>query len=174
MSFRRRSRMMSAKRPINSRKNITQRVAIAVAAAVDVTDIVDTVDVLPALAATNQVTAGSIVNTVYIEAWIMGNAVEGVNSPFVWQLRKNPGNNLTFAAPSSAGADDNKRFVFAMGKGLIGSQVNGQPGYVIRGWFKIPKNYRRMGHDDTVQLAIENNTANDLNICELFIYKWYF
>ncbi len=129
---------------------------------------------MPTLATTNGVVAGSRINTVYLEVWLLGNAVEGVNSPFVWTLNKNPGANLTLPTPSSAGANDNKKWIFAMGKGLIGSSVNGQPGYVIRGWFSIPQRYRRQGHDDELVLRIENNTANDLNVCRLAIYKWYF
>lgn len=172
MPFSRR-RTGSQLRPVNSRKNIVQDVAIIAAAATGDFLVVNGVDVTPALADTDGVTTGSRVNTVYLEIWLMGNAVEGVNSPFVWYLAKNPGTNLTLPAPSSAGASDNKKWIFAMGKGLIGSQVNGQPGYVIRGWFSIPAKYRRMGHDDQIVLRIENNTANDLNVCRLAIYKWY-
>ncbi len=159
---------------VQSRKNIKQDVAIIAAAATGTFTIAAAIDTMPALAATASVVNGSRINTFYLEVWIMGNAVEGVNSPFVWQLDKDPGGNLTFSAPSSAGASDNKRWIFAMGKGLIGSQVNGQPGYVIRGWFSIPKNMRKMGTNDVITLRIENNTANDLNVCRLAIYKWYF
>ncbi len=171
MVFRRRR---SALQPINSRKNIEQSVAIIAAAVTSTLTIAQSQDVMPAIAGTNQVVAGSHVNTIYLEVWLYGNATAGVNSPIAWSLRKNPGNNLTFLAPSSAGADDNKRFIFAQGKGLVGSSGNGQPGYLIRGWFSIPKPYRRMGHDDEIELAIENNTANDVNLCQLGIYKWYF
>ncbi len=172
MSFRRRRR--NALRPINSRKNIDQSVAIVAAAAVNVDNFAVAVEGMPALAATSQVTAGAHINTVYLEVWMYGNAVAGVNSPIAWSLSKNPGGNLTIPAPSSAGASDNKKFIFAMGKGLVGSSLNGQPGYLIRGWFSIPKKYRRMGFGDLISLHVENNTANDLNLCKLFIYKWYF
>ncbi len=173
MSFRSR-RGMAAKRPINSRKNIVQDVAIILAAAEGATNIVQTVEGMPALAATAQVTAGSRINTIYLEVWIYGNAVAGVNSPIAWTLAKNPGGNLNLPQPSNAGADDNKRWIFAMGKGLVGASGNGQPGYLIRGWFSIPNRMRRMGFNDNIVLTIENNTANDLNVCRLFIYKWYY
>ncbi len=129
---------------------------------------------MPALSATSQVVTGSIVNTIYLEVWMYGNAVAGVNSPVTWQLCKNPGNNLTFLGPETAGSDDNKKWIFAMGKGLLGASGNGQPGYLIRGWFRIPPKMRRMGFDDEIQLIVKNDTANDINICKLFIYKWYF
>ncbi len=129
---------------------------------------------MPALAATSQVVAGSRVNTIYLEVWLYGNAVAGVNSPVTWYLAKNPGGNLTLPDPSVAGTDDNKRWIFAMGKGLLGSSLNGQPGYLIRGWFSIPKRMRRMGFGDLIQLHIKNDTANDINLCKMFIYKWYF
>ncbi len=171
MSFRRR---MSAKRPINSRKNIVQNVAIIAGAGTNTQVIVNSVETMPALANTQQVVTGAIVNTIYLEVWMYGNAVEGVNSPVTWMLAKNPGNNLTLPDPALAGLSDNKRWIFAMGKGLLGSSLNGQPGYLIRGWFSIPKRMRRMGFDDEIVLIIKNDTANNVNLCKLMIYKWYF
>ncbi len=171
MSFR---REMAAKRPITSRKNIVQNVAIIAAAGTNLQVITNAVEQMPGLANTQQVTVGSIVNTIYLEVWMYGNAVEGINSPVTWMLVKNPGNNLTFLGPELAGTDDNKRWIFAMGKGLLGSSLNGQPGYLIRGWFSIPRKMRRHGFDDEIQLIIKNDTANDINLCKLMIYKWYF
>ncbi len=171
MSFRRRR---DPRRPINSRKNIDQSVAIIAAAGTDLDTPIVAVDAMPALAATAQITAGAIVNTIYLEVWMYGNAVAGINSPVTWMLVKNPGNNLTFLGPELAGTDDNKKFIFAMGKGLLGNSGNGQPGYLIRGWFSIPKKYRRFGFGDTLSLIVKNDTANDINICKLFIYKWYY
>ncbi len=165
---------MAAKRPINSRKNIVQNVAIIAAAGTSTTRIVNSVETMPALAQAAQVVTGSVVNTIYLEVWMYGNAVAGVNSPVTWYLCKNPGNNLTMPDPAVAGTDDNKRWIYAMGKGLVGSSGNGQPGYLIRGWFSIPKRMRRMGFDDEIQLLIKNDTANDINLCTLMIYKWYF
>ncbi len=171
MSFRRRR---NALRPINSRKNIVQAVAIASAAGTDATTIALAVEGMPALAATSQVVAGARINTIYLEVWIYGNAVAGINSPVTWMLFKNPGGNITPPDPALAGASDTKKFIFAMGKGLVGASANGQPGYLIRGWFSIPQRYRRFGFGDTIGLRIKNDTANDLNICKMFIYKWYF
>ncbi len=165
---------MSPRRPVNSRKNIFQAIDIIAAAGTDTTGVVDAEDTMPAIADTNGVVTGAIVNTIYLEVWMYGNAVAGVNSPITWMLAKNPGNNLTLPDPAAAGASDNKRWIFAMGKGLIGNQGNGQPGYLIRGWFSVPKKMRRFGHDDALQLVVKNDTANDVNICIMCIYKWYF
>jgi len=30
-----------------------------------------------------------------------------------------------------------------------------------------------MGQDDTLNFVLINNTANVINTCKLFIYKWY-
>ncbi len=171
MSFRRRR---DPRRPINSRKNVDQAVGIIGAAATDIDNPIIGVESMPALAATSQITAGAIVNTIYLEVWLYGNAVAGINSPVTWMLTKNPGGNLTFLGPELAGTDENKKFIFAMGKGLLGNSANGQPGYLIRGWFSIPKKYRRFGFGDLLQLHVKNDTANDINICKLFIYKWYY
>ncbi len=171
MPFRRRT---SGKSPINSRKNIHQDVAIILAGVNAGFTLADAEETMPALADTNGVTVGSHINQIYLEIWLMGNAVAGVNSPVTWYIMKNIGNDLTPPAPDAAGASVNKRHIFAMGKGLMGSQANGQAGYLIRGWFKVPRTMRRMGFDDTFIVQIQNGTANDLNVCRMAIYKWYF
>ncbi len=169
-----RSRTRFLGNQINSRKNIVQSINILSAATQLNLIIVDTVDTMPAIADTDGVTAGAKINTVYIEAWFYGNAVAGINSPLTWALVKSPGANLVIPDPATAGSDDNKRWIFAMGKGLLGNSANGQPGYLIRGWFSIPKRMRRFGHDDQLILAIKNDTANDVNICRIMVYKWYY
>ncbi len=146
--------------------------AIVAAAATRTEIIANAVDTAT-LAVTNEVDRGCKINTVYIECWLYGNAVEGVNSPIEWFIAKNPGNNLTLPNPATQGASDNKKFIFASGKGLVGSSLNGQPGYLIRGWFSIPKRYRRFGSSDRLVLHTRNSTANDLNYCFMAIYKWY-
>ncbi len=129
---------------------------------------------MPALADTDGVVAGSKTNTIFIECWIYGNAVAGVNSAITWGLFKNPGNALATPNPNTIGNNDLKKFYFMLGKGLVGASGNGQPGYLIKGWFSIPRNYRKNGFDDQTSLVIRNDTANDLNVCRLFVYKWYF
>ncbi len=105
--------------------------------------------------------------------WLYGNAVAGVNSRIGWGFFKNPGNNLTPPNITAAGATFTKKFIYAMGTGLVGNQANGQPGYLIRGWFKVPGQYRRMGAGDRIQFLIRNDTAQNLNVCGIFVYKWY-
>ncbi len=161
-------------RPINSRKNIVQSISGIAAAAQEVTAVVSAKDVMPGLTDTVGCTVGAHVNQIYIETWLYGAAVDNVNSPITWYIWKNPGTNLTPPNGAAAGTSDNKKHIFAMGKGLVGNQAAGQPGYLIRGWFKVPKTMRRMGFDDEIQFVIENDTANIVNTCKLFIYKWYF
>jgi len=157
---------------INSNKNIVQDVAIIAAAGNDSATISSAEDTA-ALAVTSAVTRGCKINTIYLEVWIYGSAVAGVNSPVTWALWKDPGDSLGSIDPATAGTDVDKKWIFAMGKGLIGNQANGQPGYLIRGWFSIPKKMRRQGAEDKIRLNIKNDTANNLNVCRLFIYKWY-
>ncbi len=170
MSFRR--RRTNDLRPVDSVKNIVQNVAITAAAATT-TFVLVTAGDTAALATSNQVKRGCRINTVYLEVWLYGNAVAGVNSPITWAIQKSPGNSIASVQPSAAGVDADKKWVMAMGKGLVGASGNGQPGYLIRGWFSIPKKWRRFDSSDQLRLLIENNTANDLNVCQLCIYKWY-
>ncbi len=174
MSFRRKRGFQSNLKPINSRKNIKQDVVIIATGTDGILAIADTVDVLPAIANTNNVTAGSRINTVYLEVWIFGNTAPGVNSAITWYVAKNPGNNLTLPDPSLAGADDNKRWIYAMGKGQVGQTASGSPPYLIRGWFSLPQRMRRFGHDDQLELHIKNDSGANINVCRLAVYKWYF
>ncbi len=162
----------SSLRPINSLKNVVQDVAIIAGAGTGNFNLIEAVDA-PVLANTQEVGTGCRINQIYLEVWIYGNAVAGVNSPITWMLWKNNASAISAPTPTSLGVSDSKKYSFAVGKGLVGSSANGQPGYLIRGWFSIPKSMRRMGHDDRIQLVIENSTANDLNVCRLAIYKWY-
>ncbi len=165
-------RRQSGLRPVNSNKNVINDLAIIGAAGTRTTGLAVAVDGA-ILANSTEVERASTINNVYIESWMYGNAVAGVNSRISWFLAKNPGNNLTLPDPSIVGVDDNKRFIFAQGTGLVGNSGNGQPGYLVRGWFKVPKRYRRMAANDRLVFAIKNDTANDLNVCQMFLYKWY-
>ncbi len=168
MPFHRR-KMLS---PIVSNKNIVNQLLGPLANTTTLVTIAQAVDGA-VLANQDEVERACKINQIYMEVWIYGVAVSGVNSRISWGIFKNPGNNLTFPSMSLAGTSDNKRHIFAQGSGLVGNSSDGQPGYLIRGWFKVPKGMRRMGAQDTFILSIRNDTANPLNVCALFIYKWY-
>ncbi len=157
---------------VHSTKNIVQAIGGIAAAATQDLVIADAVDA-STLADVDGVDRNCIVNTVYLEVWLYGAAADNVNSPIDWYIAKNPGNNLSLPDPTTVGSDDNKRWVFAMGKGLVANQAAGNPPYLIRGWFSIPKRYRKMNADDQIVLRIDNNTAGIVNFCFLAIYKWY-
>ncbi len=170
MPYRRR---MDSRRPINSNKNIVQTVNLLATGSTTDFAIADTVDA-PVLANQSEVVTGATINQIYLEIWIYGNTSAGTNSPIEWYVAKNPGNNLTIGSAAVLGTNDNKKWTYAVGKGLVGSSANGQPGYVIRGWFSVPKKMRRMGHDDRMQFTLTNSTGANINVCFLSIYKWYF
>ncbi len=159
---------------INSRKNVVQEQQSIAANTTDVFDIIHASELMPTLADTDGVVAGAKVNTIFIECWMYGNAVAGVLSSISWGLFKNPGNALTTPNPNTIGNNDLKKFYFMLGRGLVGNQANGQPGYLIKGWFSIPKVYRKQGFDDVISLVIRNDSANPLDVCKLCVYKWYY
>ncbi len=165
-------RRNDSRRPVISTKNINTGLSVVAANTTEVFVIANAVD-SATLAVTNSVERGSKINTIYVEQWIYGSAVAGVNSRISWGFFKNPGANLTAPSPSVAGIDDNKKFYYAMGTGLVGNQANGQPGYLVKGWFSVPKGYRTMGANDQITMIVRNDTANDINVCRMFIYKWY-
>ncbi len=165
-------RNRSQLRPINSIKNIVQDVDL-LATGATLTKIIATSVDTSVLANTTEVDRGSRINTVYIEIYIYGNTTTGTNSPMTWFVMKNPSTEIAVPNPALLGTTDRKKFVFAMGRGLSGSSTTGSPPYVIRGWFSIPKRYRRMGQNDTLNWSIRNDSGANLNICSMFLYKWY-
>lgn len=166
------SRRSLSLRPIHSIKNIVNDLLIVGANTTNLQTVANAVN-SATLGNQREVTRGSTINQVYIEMWLYGNAVAGVNSRIAWGLFKNDAGVMVPPNPSSAGTAALKKQYFAMGTGLVGSQANGQPGYLIRGWFKIPKGYRKMRSDDIISMVVRNDTANDVNLCSVFIYKWY-
>lgn len=118
-----------------------------------------------------EVVVGSKIFRIWVEVWIYGTLASGVNNPVDWMIYVNPGNNITFPAPSGmTTADDMKKFVIRQGKAILSRLQDGGPPYVIRGWIKIPKQYHRMGLNDRISISIESAGAN---ICTFFVYKYY-
>ncbi len=130
--------------------------------------------VAPATGNANEVAEGSIIKAVYIELWILSDAVTGDESQFTVVLEKRPSNapGMTFAQSSNLGAYPNKKNILFTSQAIVGASIDGNGAVpVMRGWYLIPKGKQRMGIGDDIALSIA--AVGDLSMCGIFTFKEY-
>jgi len=126
----------------------------------------------PALSATADVERGCTINNVWISLDFCGLDATGVLQSTSVYLMKNPGTNLTPPAPRTEGSSNEKKFIFKTWNQMTMRNQDGNPPYHWEGWVKIPKQYRRFGSNDQLNLiALTTTTAGHLSV--LALYKWY-
>jgi len=124
------------------------------------------------LAASADVEKGCTINNVWISLDFCGLAATGVLQSTTVYLIKNPGANLTPPNPRSEGTSNEKKFIFKTWNQMTMKNQDGNPPYHWEGWVKIPKQYRRFGAADQLQMsAITTTAAGHLSV--LALYKWY-
>ncbi len=165
-------RMLS---PIMTIKHYVHQSLVTVASgAILVIDAVDGV-VAPATAAANQVQEGSVVKAVWFELWAVSIGAAGTLSSFTLSIEKRPsgGTPMTAAQSVNLGAYPNKKNIFYVTQGNIGSLNDGaQPIPLFKGWIKIPKGKQRVGIADEISLNIAA-VGESLSVCGIFTYKEY-
>lgn len=100
------------------------------------------------------------------------SGVADSNSTMMY-VRKNDGYLPvpTVAQSNSLGTAPWKNYVFHVEQAITGSQVSGFPmGFPS---IKIPKRFHRLQKDAVWELVCVNNTANQIRMCGICIYKWY-
>ncbi len=115
---------------------------------------------------------GSLIKAVYVELWIISDAMTTGSTNVV--LYKDPGgaNPLPFSnAGTALNQWTNKKNIFNMFQGIVGDQnTNTVP--VFRGWYKIPKGKQRFGLGDKLTLAVSALSAN-IEVCGFMLFKEY-
>ncbi len=126
------------------------------------------------LAVSKDVERGCVIKAIWIEFWISATAVvaPAVTNGIDCYLWKNPGSNLTSPTPGTEGTSNEKRFIFRVWKGLIGTRTEGFEPYTFKGWIKIPKGKQRMAANDLWQIVLLSSGVNAI-FCHKFVYKWY-
>ncbi len=161
-----------ALRPVNRIKHIvdvSQTLAQATTLGIVLVNATDT----PTLANTKGVQTGSTVNGIYLKFEVASNeAIDlGAIPNFYMLIMKNPGGNLTSINPTTAGDDDNKRFIIHQEMVMIENKGQGSnPRVVFNGVIVIPKGYRRFAPNDTLDIVI-NCPALATVSCLQCIYK---
>ncbi len=116
---------------------------------------------------------GGHIKAIWISLDFCGLAASGVLQNTMVYLFKNPGANLTPPGAFAVGTSNEKKFVIKQWVAMTMRNQEGNPPYHWEGWVKIPKNYQRMGTDDTWDLVVGNDTGTGHFISNC-IYKEYF
>lgn len=165
MVFRRRQ---TAMRPIHRIKHVVDAQGGGILNVQTGTTLINSVDA-PVLANTNEVEVGSTVNGIYLHVEV--NFVSGAGLPNIYlSVFKNPGGNITAPDGNVVGSSDNKKYVIHQQMLMLNAEVSGNPRVLFDGVIAIPKGYRRMGINDTLQILIFS-PALSFNWCIQGIFK---
>ncbi len=152
-------------RPINTVKHYIQNTLTSLGAAAAATDTL--ADAVAVRGTPNQqVQAGSVIKSIFIERWIRGEADNNIFGLIVTKLPSG------LSSPSQADCTnlndyENKKNILYMTYGTL-SAVNPTP--VIRQWIKIPTGKGRMGLGDRIAVTIWTQLVG-LNYCGFATYK---
>ncbi len=132
-------------------------------------------DDAPALASTEEVLTGSVINGFYATVEVVATESADTKTPNLYvYFAKNPGGNLTFPNGNVVGASDNKKYVFHQEMVMLQGNAtsNGTVRNVFKGVLAMPKHMRRMGPNDIIEMYMFTpSTSIALNICAQFHYK---
>ncbi len=120
----------------------------------------------------SDVSNGCSINAIWVSIDVCGLAGTGVINIADFYLMKNPGANLTAPAPIAWGTSNEKKFIIKSWRAMIMRNQDGNVPYHWEGWIKIPRNYQRMGTDDTWFMAFACTSAVTAHMSFGAIYKW--
>ncbi len=156
---------------VNSVKNV-HNAAFGIVATITTNTFAKAV-VSPSSTVSNDVGRGCIIKAIWVVLDCCGLAGTGVLNTFDAYLMKNPGANLTPPLPISQGNSNEKKFIIKSWRSMIMRNQDGNLPYHWEGWVRIPKNYQRMGTDDTWSFNIACTTAVTGHCSVQAIYKWF-
>ncbi len=157
-------------RPVQRIKHVVDTSATLTAGSVLEVDLIRANDA-PVLANTAEVITGSTVNGIYLRVEVAGNEMDpGAIPNFYMAVGKNPGGNLSLPDPNVVGASDNKRYIIHQEMVMFEDAQGGNPRTVFNGVIVIPKGYRRMGPNDTLNVRFLT-TAVNVALCLQCHYK---
>ncbi len=168
-------RMGGFRRPIiNSIKNIARATTAVPTGANTVILIAKAVDAPDPGTNAADVSQGSKIFRIWcdITALTSAESAVGVTNALDFYIMKNPGDNLTEPAPGSTGTSNEKKFIFYTRAGLTGPRTQGFETLSMKRWLKVPRQYQRMGIDDTLNLVCRPIGVAHI-VCSNFIYKYY-
>ena len=119
-----------------------------------------------------EVVEGARIKAIYMEMWLVADAVDNFFTAIVAKLPGGVG-NITNADLVSLFDYDNKKNVFYTTQGLAPQESASNPIPIYKGWIKIPKGKQRFGLGDRLQFGIASRGADNIHFCGFFLYKEY-
>ncbi len=162
--------------PIQSVKHYVQTSSGNIASGVaEIISIVVAVSRIAGAVNSTDVIEGSIVKAVFIERWIIANAVSGNIAQFNMIIEKLSSGQVgpTFTQTQNLGSYPNKKNILYVTQGIVATDQVGQPIPIIRNWVMIPKGKQRMGLGDQIIVTISNIATDTLQRCGISTYKEY-
>ncbi len=167
-----------ALRPVHSVKNVVDVATSTVLALTSIVPIIETVDVVN-LASPTEVSVGSTIKAIFLRVEVLATGVFAGVPRVYMAVYKNPAGNLGFLNANAVGTDDRKRFVFHEEMTMVtepGASTSSLPRTMFQGVIRIPQRFRRFGHDDQLDVILQNGsgeTSGIANVCVQAIYKWF-
>ena len=97
-------------------------------------------------------------------------ATQGVLPNVYLAVFKNPGGNLTNINANAVGSSDDKRYVIHQEMIMLQKQTDSNPRILFNGVIIIPRNYKRFGPNDLLNVIIDSPGV-DLDACLQVHYK---
>ncbi len=128
--------------------------------------------VAPSNTVSTDVAHGCRIDAIWLSIDFCGTGTSGALVRAVAYLMKNPGANLTEPGAFAIGTSNEKKFVIKTWAAMVMRNQDGNNPYHWEGWIKIPRQYTRMGIDDTWTLTgAVNTTTGHLSWQAIYKYK---
>ncbi len=159
-------------RPVNSQKHVVDIQGGAVAGTQVNNLLIDSVNT-PVLATNpQQVRIGSIVNWIYLNVQAYATTAGALANAYM-VIMKSPGNAIGTPQANIVGTSDAMKQVIHQEMVMMEKSINGNPRTLFEGVLRIPRGYRRFGHDDALNIGVFSPGVN-IDFCIQCIYKEYY
>ncbi len=155
--------------PVNSIKHVRDAQGGLVAGTQVLENIVKSVDA-PVLANNNEVHVGSHVSNIFLNIQVAATGTAALANVYMY-IYGNPGNNIATVPNGNAiGVSDFKKMVFHQEMIMTEKNTTAFPRTLFKGVIKIPRKFRRIGHDDRIAVALFSPGVT-FDYCLQAIYK---
>ncbi len=157
-------------RPVQSIKHVVDIQGGLVAGAQSNFALVDTVDA-PVLANPADVMTGTTVHSIFLNVQVAATATPSLANIYM-AIMKNPGDNLPVPSPQTIGTSDEKKQIIHQEMIMTEKNSTAIPRTLFKGVIKIPRGYKRFGHDDKLLILLLAPGVS-YEFCIQCIYKEY-
>ncbi len=166
-------RLDLSKRPIHSIKHVLDNQGGLTIDTQTLIALIDTTD-NPVLGGVIDIAVGAHVNSFFLNVQVAATSTASIANVYMF-VYGNPGNNIPVGSipkGNVVGASDFKKQIFHQEMIMTEKNTTAIPRTLFKGVIRIPKKFRRFGHDDTVGIALFSPGVT-YDYCLQCIYKEY-